>query len=62
MTARVWAENGIKPDDVIEVLGLRCEEACGYCERHPELLLDIVAAEFERASATVFPAAMRRVG
>jgi hypothetical protein len=48
MTARVWAAKGIQPDDVVEMLGLRCEEACGYCEKHPELLLDIVAAEFER--------------
>jgi bacterioferritin-associated ferredoxin len=56
MAARVWAENGIEPDDIVEVLGLRCEEACGYCEKHPELLLDIVASEFERSRTYDRPA------
>ena len=56
-TARVWAENGIEPDDVIEVLGLRCEEACGYCEQNPELLLSIFAAELERPITSLRKAA-----
>jgi bacterioferritin-associated ferredoxin len=57
MTARVWAESGIEPDDVIELLGLRSEECCGYCDQHPQVLLDIVAAEMERPQAEV-----RRIG
>lgn len=34
-------------DDLIEVLGLRCEEACGYCAEHPEVIEAIASDELE---------------
>jgi len=57
MAARVCAENGAQPEDVLDVLGLRCEEACGYCEANPQLLHDIFAAEFDRPITSVRPGA-----
>jgi bacterioferritin-associated ferredoxin len=55
MAARACALSGVEPQDVIEFLGLRCEEACGYCEANPQLLNDIFAAEFDRPMTKVRP-------
>lgn len=37
-------------EDLIEVLGLRCEEACGYCVDHPEIIEAIASDELESQS------------
>jgi bacterioferritin-associated ferredoxin len=48
LAARACAERGnVALEDVIEVLGLHCEEACGFCVEHPETIRDIVEDEVE---------------
>jgi bacterioferritin-associated ferredoxin len=48
LAARICAQNGVQPKDVLEVLGLRCEEACGDCEANPQLLFEeMIASEEE---------------
>lgn len=48
LAARVCAERGnVALEDVIEVLGLHSEEACGFCVEHPETIREIVADELE---------------
>ena len=58
LATRVCAERGnVALEDVIEVLGLECEEACGFCVENPEHIQDIVDDEVEnlgyQSSATV---------
>jgi bacterioferritin-associated ferredoxin len=48
LAARDCLQTGaIELEDVIEVLGLHCEEACGYCLEHPETIQSIVEDEVE---------------
>ena len=48
LATRVCAERGnVALEDVIEVLGLECEEACGFCVENPDHIQDIVASEVE---------------
>jgi bacterioferritin-associated ferredoxin len=43
LAARACAERGkVELEDVIEVLGLHCEEACGFCVENPEIIEAIV--------------------
>ena len=51
LAARACLEKGVTNlEDVIEVLGLNCEEACRYCVKHPEVISAIVADEFDSQS------------
>lgn len=46
--ARGCITEGIRsPDDVIEALGLHCEEACGFCAENPQHILAIFEDELE---------------
>jgi bacterioferritin-associated ferredoxin len=48
LATRACAERGdVALEDVIEVLGLHCEEACGFCVDNPEHIRDIVESEVE---------------
>ena len=43
LAARDCAERGkVELEDVIEVLGLHSEEACGFCVENPEIIEAIV--------------------
>ena len=51
LATRVCAERGnVALEDVIEVLGLECEEACGFCVDNPEHIRDIVETEADSLS------------
>lgn len=51
LATRACAERGnVALEDVIEVLGLECEEACGFCVENPEHIRDIVVSEAETLS------------
>ena len=39
-------------DQLLDRLGLHCEEACGFCADHPETLLSIAESEWESATGT----------
>jgi bacterioferritin-associated ferredoxin len=57
LATRACAERGnVVLEDVIEVLGLECEEACGYCVDNPEHIRDIVECEAETLSFDTSPA------
>ena len=60
LATRVCAERGnVALEDVIEVLGLHCEEACGFCVEHPEHIDAIVdetmAAESVKLDTATLP-------
>jgi bacterioferritin-associated ferredoxin len=40
----------IELNDVIEVLGLQCEEACGFCTENPDTIQAIVEDQIELSS------------
>ena len=51
LAVRACAERGnVALEDVIEVLGLECEESCGFCVENPEHIQDIVESEVESLS------------
>jgi bacterioferritin-associated ferredoxin len=41
-------------EDVIEVLGLHSEEACGFCIEHPETIAAIARDEAEAAACEIY--------
>lgn len=51
LAARACIEQGaFQLEDVIEVLNLNCEEACGYCVENPDVIESIVSDEVESAT------------
>jgi bacterioferritin-associated ferredoxin len=53
MAARACLASGcVGRDEIMERLGLHCEEACGFCAEHPEELLSIAESEWESATGT----------
>lgn len=61
LATRACAEQGsFALEDVIEVLGLHCEEACGFCVDNPEHIDAIVGETISAdtsACASVYPLA-----
>ena len=58
LATRAFAERGdVALEDVIEVLGLHCEEACGFCVEHPEHIDAIVDETMAGRTTTYNPSA-----
>ena len=56
LATRACAERGeVALEDVIEVLGLHCEEACGFCVENPEHI-DAIVDETLAAQTTTYDA------